>query len=1047
MAAPHLSSFIVHPLKAPALLLAPAASGKTHECILCVRALLKEAPLAPVWVVLPDRNQIRAFRRRLAEQGGALGARVGTFADLYVEILAQAGVSIPVTPEAVIHRLAQAAIDAVADRGDLAHYGTIRRRPGLTRAVTNLIAELKRARVLPADFRAAVQGHGPRLEELAALYAEYQTALVRLGWADHEGLGWMAAQTLERNPALVSDSKLLIADGFDSFNPTQLDILRLLAGRLPLLITLSGTPGMDRQAHRRFARTCQALKSTLAPVIESLPSRPVPVAPLAHLEACLFAPNPVKVAPGAHVAFLEAQTTVLEAREALRWIKARIRRDGVHADECAVIAHDLGRYRPFLQEAGQEFGLPLRFAGGEPLAGNPVIAAILNLLELSSRNWAHRPLLDAIRTPYLNLSAFHLAREDAVRLDIVARWGQVVEGLDQWREALDRLQRQAERDPDFEEDAPGPPPLPRGDAAAELWEHLSALAQRLIPPERARLVEFVKWIEDLIADNQGLGVGGQVDAQSDTRHRDRAALGAFQEVLRALVLGETVVQGRGELTYAEFYGELRGAVEGALYNPDDGLPLQESRIYLADVNAARGVSYRAVAVMGLSEGLFPMPLAEDPFLSDDERAGLAAQGLALEPRLRSDQQTLFYEAVTRASEFLLLTRPYLAEDGELWEPSPFWNAARELVDAEPLRMRPEDSIPLAQAASKPELFASAVRARALPGAYAALKPEWESLRRAGVVLRARMAHEAKGEFEGELETLGGAFAERFGAAHVWSSSRLETYASCPFRFFITKVLDLELHEAPKAGYDVSQLGSMLHKVLERVYQEAPDPTDVQALLVCLPAVTAEVFARAPVEYGFRPTELWQAQQSELKEKLAKTLQGLVEESSGFRPSRFEERFGEPRPLALETAAGRVLFHGVIDRLDRNPGGEIRVIDYKAGSSHLDARDLAEGKRLQLVLYALGAEHVLKLGSVVDGFYWAILKGKAGSLRLGKFNWAKDGREYRDFSGATELVREYVGDYVAGARAGRFMPRPPRDGCPDYCDAKLVCWRYAPSLRW
>ena len=48
----------------------------------------------------------------------------------------------------------------------------------------------------------------------------------------------------------------------------------------------------------------------------------------------------------------------------------------------------------------------------------------------------------------------------------------------------------------------------------------------------------------------------------------------------------------------------------------------------------------------------------------------SASELNLEPRLGREQAGLFYQAVTRADNFLLLTRPTLAGDGERWEGFP-----------------------------------------------------------------------------------------------------------------------------------------------------------------------------------------------------------------------------------------------------------------------------------------------------------------------------------------------------------------------------------------
>jgi superfamily I DNA/RNA helicase len=76
----------------------------------------------------------------------------------------------------------------------------------------------------------------------------------------------------------------------------------------------------------------------------------------------------------------------------------------------------------------------------------------------------------------------------------------------------------------------------------------------------------------------------------------------------------------------------------------------------------------------------------------------------LESRLRGDEGSLFYQAVTRARQRLLLTRPYLAEDGQPWEASAFWDEMRRLSGGKiPVRVRPEDKLDTAEAASPVEL--------------------------------------------------------------------------------------------------------------------------------------------------------------------------------------------------------------------------------------------------------------------------------------------------------------------------------------------------------
>jgi superfamily I DNA/RNA helicase len=1219
------------------ILLAPAGRGKTRYCLDRIREQQAADPLGPVWVVLPNTAQVTAFRRRLAEAGGALAVQPGTFYTFYAEILARAGQPAPRLLEPVQYRLLQTIVSRLWQAGRLTHYAPVRDRPGFVVVLRALVEELKRARIERQAFSAAVAGQGARLEELAAIYAAYQDWLVRTGWVDAEGQGWLAALALERQPDLCRDVRLLVVDGFDEFNPTQLAVLKLLAGQVDeTIVTLTGDPdrsaapvetrglGLPRPVHRRFTRAQHAITSTLgvAPFRKgaegpkgtegtSVPFGPsVPSAPLSYLESSLFEPSSQVCPADGAVTCLEAQNRAEEVRAALRWLKARLVRDGMALHEVAVLARNLDPYRPFLEETAAEFGLPVWLAGGAPLATNPAIAALLSLLSLPVQDWPRRPVLDAWRSPYFDWSVLEttadgrrptagleqgsracpersewgaeeqgrvplrpsappppgsvgdrpehggsvgdrpehgsvgdrpehgsvgdrpehavggqrspdITARDADRLDAVSRAGLVIQGLAQWAEAFDVLASQTSEvletsEVSADDEDLTPPEVPAGAEIAGLRRKFDAFVARISPPPAATFREYAAFVEDLIGDDPRLSPGSVGDRPEHARPgsvgdrpeheagtegtmpplspltplsrltpsstrivarawevkatalRDIAALQAFKDVLRGLVLAEAAPtltpstslragpgpspRGRGE-TFAHFFNELRSAVSGTSYQVP---PPESGYLLAAPVLQARGLSFRAVALLGLAEGEFPQAEQEDALLRETDRAGLRSLDLPLEPRLRGDEITLFYEAVTRAREKLLLTRPYLADDGQMWEPSPYWEEVRRLVDAPVERVRPETPLPLAEAASPLELItilaghgdAETRRSNLTlspchlvtlsPCHPVTLSDAWQSVEHGAAVLAARLAETAHGPYEGDLSALAATLAARYSADHSWSASRLEAYGTCPLYFYVGYGLDLEPRRPPQPGYDVRILGSMVHRILEEVYRRATDPTDLGQLLALLPAVAHQVFDTAPTEYGFRPSELWKQQREELEQVLHDTLTALAEVSHGYTPKFFEQVFGfRTHPvLVIPGEGGGIRLHGYIDRLDQAPDGRLRIIDYKASGSAITARDLADGRRLQLSLYALAARDALKLGDLAGGFYWHIGKAQPSSLKLEKFE-----------GGVEAALRNAAGHAladVAAIRAGRFQPKPPDGGCPNYCPAVAFCWRYTPK---
>lgn len=211
------------------LIVARSATGKTEYCIARIQTALSAAPLSTVWIVVPDRLQAAAFRRRLAVRGGAIGAHVGTFGDLYRNILEQTGKNIPIASSSLIHFIIQEVVHHAFQQGKLSHYASLRGKPGFYLALRDAFAELKRYLVFPEEFVGCTSNGTLAQQELASLYLLYQNRLRELGWADPEGLSWLAVEGLERQATVANSIQLLVVDGFDSFTGAQHRALNLLA--------------------------------------------------------------------------------------------------------------------------------------------------------------------------------------------------------------------------------------------------------------------------------------------------------------------------------------------------------------------------------------------------------------------------------------------------------------------------------------------------------------------------------------------------------------------------------------------------------------------------------------------------------------------------------------------------------------------------------------------------------------------------------------------------------------------------------------------------
>jgi putative RecB family exonuclease len=122
-------------------------------------------------------------------------------------------------------------------------------------------------------------------------------------------------------------------------------------------------------------------------------------------------------------------------------------------------------------------------------------------------------------------------------------------------------------------------------------------------------------------------------------------------------------------------------------------------------------------------------------------------------------------------------------------------------------------------------------------------------------------------------------------------------------------------------------------------------------------------------------------------------------------------------LALHVTMGGVPVKMFIDRVFVTPGGQLKVLDIKSGSSEPDSYN-------QLGLYACGLELTFGVRPQLGG-YWMARKGEVGQVF--------------DLEHLTpELMGGWISDWDRARKAGIFIPHPTRlcrtCGVKDYCAA-------------
>jgi ATP-dependent helicase/DNAse subunit B len=853
--------------------------------------------------------------------------------------------------------------------------------PGFADALARTLAEVDGALVDPDDLR----------EPLAGLVRGYRAELERLQAWDRGALRRYAIRRLTSDLD-AWEGRPVLAHGFEDLTAAEWRLLEALAARADVHVSLPYEPG--RAVYASLSRTADDLAALAGPSVVELRPRGGEFLPasLAHLERELFADAPTRAGLDGSIRFLEGAgvrgTLELVAEEILAEVRA-----GTAPDEIAVICPSVETVRVPLETAFAALGVPVAFEGRASLRSTSLGHSLLSLLRFAWLGGGRPALYAHLRSPYSGVS----------RRDV--DW---VEGKLRGRGIV------------------------RGQRAIEVTHELRAgrslPTYDLAAAEQAPLAA-ARALADAMLRNAYGTLAPPLDPSSEADLRAHDAITRTLVELDALEASGCEV-GRREVLAALERATVRGDPPGA-----------PGRVAVLDFLRARTRRWDTVVVLGLEQGTLPRRARVEPFLDDDERRALDERrgGRLVRPEPASRDRYLFATACTRPRRRLVLVRQAVGDEGAPREPSPFWEAVREVFDVDDVRhhtiRRPLSALTreLESAPTERErLRALARMSVSTPRDATALAREngWERrLRRATSAFdrRTTLTHERA------LRLLGG--------REAYSVSELERMASCSAAWFVERYLrpatiDKEI--------DRMMRGSILHAALQRFYQQLPsaipgadrvDEANVEAAV----ALVHDCVTQA-VESGLR-IDAGDLDRRELEQGLQRDLEQLVRDEAAS-PSPFVPRHLEVSFRDYELEPG-VVVSGKIDRVDGDPmGARGIVVDYKSGAAS-SAAEIRERDLLQLPLYMLVLRDQLGL-EPVGGIYVPVGGGRRarGMLRAGDegipgFS-ARDYLEPEAFAEAIDRARGTAVELVERIRGGDVRHDPQGGDCPHWCDLWRIC---------
>lgn len=1043
--------------------------------------------------LFPTQPLLEFWEEKLLQESGSYGgARFLLFAGLIREIWEEQRTEWTSLSTEEVSFVLRKLFTQLRTEGKIPYYGQALTSAGFFSALREEITTLKRSGVSARALREWVTrdlaGERPALQDFSLLYHEYQRLLSVHKWADQEERLAQATVDLPQSAWAKSLSHLFVI-GFSDFTVEQERFLYQFArvtevtvvldvsaeGRQGVYsprLRLENSPGVKASSGHDpslfvtrevqdstadhpsnlwpqsveepgHARDEQAGKSgssgRITQVQQGVARKNTN---LSYLQSALWRPETAPTKPGTP-----------ERDETLHFLQI----DGGWRREMKAIALEVKKvlYKDPTLDPG-EIGVITPYTGNIDEIYEIFTATGLPVTGQIRKTLRFQPVAQALLQPFIVVDQ-GFSWSGMVKL---LRWAGVIptgqlysvlpEGLEDWNRVIRDIYPEAEIEFVFSFLAKIP---------QEAWigEYLDLCRQWLASPQLIKVLLSAENRREVLPE-----AGGEQGSQQLVKASfiQTSLLCTVQEILAKLISLSKLL-GDWQVSLADFILIL----EDILSTSAKSIPYGwRNGLRILSPQEARGLRFRVTFLTGLNEGFWPTRASTGWALEEGDLSFWRQRGFSLRTAAEdlSLQRLAFYNALSSATDTLVVSCCRSDEDGHPVNPSTFWEDLRGLFPALPVQVPVKgfsllySTLPVVDKPTQESLFAPMRTQR----------------------VDRTVAVQRRSAFTGILGDRAVDEVRRELTKEPLSLTALEDYAACPFAFFCSRLLKLEQLTEPTYLPDRLTEGSILHAVLRDFFRkhrgEALNEREYRAYLEEIRSLIDQYYPEVSPQRPAIYQNLSALQRETLLAKLRRLLQEEIawQKKTGqtYRPQYIELGFGGPVSDGDPDSTGRpfqiagewvatdhapacshavkelvLKVRGKIDRVDLAEDGGFIVYDYKSGGSER-VKGIKEGKLLQLPLYLQALQELYPEARKAVGMsYYNLTRSerKDGFWREGfSDRFQIKLRELKEAEWQELLAdsRRKALQYFTGMISGEFPVLPPEEKCPTYCLFSRVCRR-------